>query len=229
MNSQLPLPEGRRSNAPRSGMQRAFTVIELVVVVVIMVALLTALLLPALSKAKLKAVRIQCTNNLKQVGISERLWSGDHGDKFPIELYANQSGGFKFADATNGFRYFQVLSNELKNPSVLLCPSDTARSPATNFGSGFGNTHVSYFLGPEADESVPGMFLAGDRNITNGTPTKNGILTLTSTNPAGWTMEMHRGIGNVALSDGSVQGFNSAILRQAVRTSGTNEIRLLMP
>ena len=43
-----------------------------------MVAVMAGLLLPALAKAKEKAVEINCVNNLKQVGLAARIWAGDH-------------------------------------------------------------------------------------------------------------------------------------------------------
>jgi prepilin-type processing-associated H-X9-DG protein len=207
--------------------RRAFAFIELLVILAV-VAILAALLLPALAKAKAKAQRINCVNNLKQDGLAFRMWSDDNGDKYPPRVSTTKGGSMEYVAGGNAFRHFLCMSNELSTPKILACPSDT-RKPAQNF-SGLKNANVSYFVGVDARETMPQMFLTGDRNLViNDVPIETGLATVKSSDTLSWTQELHQGQGNVGLADGSVQQATAAHLQQMNRHTGTNAYRLAVP
>jgi len=90
------------------------------------VAVLAALLLPVLLGAKAKTQRIRCEYNLKQVGLSFRIWADDHQGKFPMQVSTNAGGTMEFIgspDAT--YPHFLIMSNELSTPIILFCPNDS--------------------------------------------------------------------------------------------------------
>ena len=169
--------------------KRAFTLIELLVVIAI-IAILAALLLPALAAAKRKAQRITCINNLKEIGLSFRIWGNDNNDTLPMAVYSAQGGAADFVYSQLNptcATYFPqmplyVMSGTLINPKLIFCPSDALRSAATNWtqvlNNNVGTTNLanagtsynlyqSYFIGGDAIDTQPKSILAGDRNVYN--------------------------------------------------------------
>jgi hypothetical protein len=211
-------------NSPKRG----FTLVGLLVIIAV-IAILAAMLLPALAAAKRKAQRINCVNNLKQDGLGFRIWEGDNGDKYPMAVSTSRGGTMEFTDGANTFRHFQVMSNELSTPKILICPADT-RAVAENFVR-LKNQNVSYFVGLDAKETCPQMLLDGDRNITAAAEPENGILKLVPGQPFSWTETMHVNQGNVGLADGSVQQLSNSGLHNALKNSGdsTNTWRISLP
>jgi len=172
-------------------------------------------------------MRISCVSNLKQIGLSYRVWEGDYSQHFPMAVAETNGGTMKFVTGANAFRHFQVMSNELGAPIVLVCPADNSRAHATNFN--LNNSNISYFVGVDANSTNAQMLLTGDRNITNGTPVKNGILELTTARPGAWTEEIHKHAGNIGFADGSVAQFSTSGLRSTITNTTISTNRLQMP
>lgn len=195
----------------------------------VVVSLLVFIGWSAILQARHKARGITCNGKLKNVGLSFRIFATDNNDKFPMAVSNSLGGSLEFVGSQGLFRHFGVLSNELATPNIVRCPDDRARRASKDFGPGFSDANVSYFVGLDADESRPQMLLSGDRNITNDSvPNPPWILELRTNSPAGWNKDIHRKVGNIALADGSVNAFNLRRLQEQLAVTGdpTNRIQL---
>jgi len=170
---------------------RAFTLIELIVVIAIM-GILAACLLPALASARPQAERVSCSDNLRQVGLAFRTWAIDHNGNMPMQAPYTQGGiydtdvGYRAVTANQPYsrgvsKMFLTMSNQLTTPKILFCPAEfesPVRQAATTFsGDSAAGTvpytndlNVSYFVGVDASEASPRMLLIGDHNLGSGNP-----------------------------------------------------------
>src|SRR5712692_5296727 len=88
-------------SAPSTRSIHGMSLIELLCVIAI-IAVLAALLLPALSQAKARALRVQCGQQLHEIGVGFISFANDHGGKFPMAVPVAAGGSLEFA--TNGYR-----------------------------------------------------------------------------------------------------------------------------
>lgn len=150
----------------RKPSNRGFTLIELLVVLAI-IGVLVGLLLPAVQKVRESAARLQCANNLKQIGLALHGYANEHQGKFP-----RSSHGISQLEST----WIYTLAPYLENVErIRICPVDPKKKDRLE------EKGTSYLLNEYVCVPGPGASL----NLTHMRATSRTIVVFTASDERG--------------------------------------------
>src|SRR6185503_251679 len=250
----------RLSAAGAGDVQRGFTRLEVLTILAVL-GLLAMVALPALANNRQRSERLICLNNLRQIGQAYHQWGTEHSGRLPVRTpwcegglgvwdtaglgyYAGCPAGVPAPTWASAGLYnyvwfqFIILSNELNTPKILVCPSDTLKTPATQWSGSpqsslwhptHGNKAVSYIIALDAFPDDNNALVSGDRNIRPSIRSGNdcssdiGVaMGLVWNFPAsfGLTSAIHVNAGNFLFYDGRVEELSSQGFARRVSESG---------
>ena len=138
----------------------------------------------------------------------------------------------EFALSGDIARILLPMSNELSTPKILRCPTDEKRRIETTFAA-LQTRNMSYFIGLDADETMPQTVLSGDRNVRGGLIISNRVMIVSSASKIVFGSDIHQNAGNIGLGDGSAQQVNQVGLHRQIlsqeQSMTNNRVRWALP
>ena len=199
---------------------KSFTLIELLVVIAI-IAILAGLLTPAIAGARERARRIQCLNNLRQIGLGIKQYATDNSEMYPEHSVAA-------ADDGNVNGHLRLISNMVGNAGqIFKCPSDTSKT-STNQCVSMVEANISYsYVRRLNDAAAIDTPLCFDRQVgTNGAAILDDIAVTVSYPGATWLTASapHKNDGGNILFAGAHVTFNPSFPATVGSATVTNRV-----